>query len=207
MIQLTLQIDLPGRTVSNGRTRAVAADFQMSRPADRRLRVLAATTLRLSAGELVYLVGASGSGKSQVLGALARSWPGRVVAGTLGEKGIGYRASGIGNDSLCSSRSPVLDCLDLPLGPTLRLLCLAGLAEPRLWLSPPSHLSAGQADRLALSGLFARAEAANASPRPAGRGGWHACIAGRLFGRRGRHVARGHACDKTAVAGMAPGYD
>ncbi len=148
-MELTIHIDLPERLVANTRTRAVAAAFEMDRPAGAATRrLLAPTRLGLSPGQLAYLVGASGSGKSLLLAALARAWPGPVVAVRLG-----------GPDAAGRSRSAVLDQLGLPVESSLRLLCSAGLGEARLWLMPAGCLSAGQADRLALARLYARVEA------------------------------------------------
>ena len=110
-----------------------------------RFTVLDPTEISLAPGELAYLIGPSGSGKTAVLRALRGRWPGPVVAGCLG-------------GSADATGRAVLDLFDGPTEATLRLLCLAGLAEPRLWFAPARCLSAGQADRLGLALLFARAE-------------------------------------------------
>ncbi|MDD4891074.1 MAG: hypothetical protein PHU85_14220 [Phycisphaerae bacterium] len=82
---LSLDIALPLRSVRSDRTDRVAADFQLADSPPAPLRILEPTTLSLDPRQLAYLVGASGSGKSQVLARLAAAWPGPVVAGALGQ--------------------------------------------------------------------------------------------------------------------------
>jgi hypothetical protein len=129
---------------------------KQSERATGRLEILCPTEISVEPGQIAYLIGPSGSGKTQVLGALRRTWPGVVVAGCLGEPPD-------------ASSRPILDLFGGTCNSALRWLCLAGLAEPRLWFAPARCLSAGQADRLALALLFARAEGAEEDAGTPGR--------------------------------------
>lgn len=156
-MELRIHIELPATAVGNARTRPVAEAFEMSAAFEpgRTRTLLAPTTVELEAGEIVLLAGASGSGKSLLLGSLQASWP----------RGPGRRRRSIlarMDRPVPRTRRAVLDeMLAEPPGTTpdaLRRLSLAGLGEARLWLMPARCLSAGQADRLALARLYARTE-------------------------------------------------
>ncbi|MCG3180570.1 MAG: hypothetical protein BIFFINMI_02932 [Phycisphaerae bacterium] len=155
-VNLTLAIRLPRRAVSNARTRRVARLFEMDAAFDAGPRtLLVPTAVTLAAGQIACVIGSSGSGKSRVLAELARRWPRgprrrrRVVIGMLAAPTTTGRRSTLDEMLRVSGRG---------LRDALRLLCSAGLGEPRLWLLPATCLSAGQAERLALARLYANVE-------------------------------------------------
>ncbi|MCB1280068.1 MAG: hypothetical protein KDB18_00940 [Salinibacterium sp.] len=93
----------------------------------------------LRPGTIGLLSGPSGSGKSSTM---------RAVRDGLGERCI---------DTMWHLRRmldrpvPVIDALEAPLEEAIRALCMAGLAEPRLWVRPPATLSDGERARLAIA--------------------------------------------------------
>ncbi len=95
----------------------------------------------LSPGQIVYLTGPSGSGKSLTFQAILRhlhtAWPDPRQLVDLNAI------------SIPSGAAPA-DCFNhLPLDQALQFLTLAGLSEPAVWLRP--NLSVGELDRLRLA--------------------------------------------------------
>lgn len=99
-------------------------------------------------GQILFLNGASGSGKSSLLRALARR---ARSAHTI----LNLRTMRLPD-------SPVIDLFDdETFPPTLRRLSSVGLAEVWTWLRRPNQLSEGQRWRLRLALALARAEKAS----------------------------------------------
>ena len=102
------------------------------------------------AGELLFLSGASGSGKSSLLRAMRR----RALRTTADQPTTAGRACFVLNlQRIPLPERPIVDLfpLDESFAPTLRRLARVGLAEVWTWLRPPSQLSEGQRWRLRLA--------------------------------------------------------
>ena len=93
--------------------------------------------LTLAPGQICFLTGPSGSGKSMLLNTLYQNTP----------PGRRIRVESI---PLETDRA-LIDCLDVPLADALPLLTRAGLADIPSLLRPPAHLSDGQKWRAQLA--------------------------------------------------------
>jgi ABC-type ATPase with predicted acetyltransferase domain len=104
-------------------------------------------------GDVVFITGPSGSGKSVLLGRIEEAMRTEPAARVVNLAGVEYRAA----------PSPVIALMTSPLDESLRLLSAAGLADAFLLLRTPEELSDGQRYRLRLAraleacGLFAAA--------------------------------------------------
>ncbi len=106
---------------------------------------------QLTAGRLVFITGASGSGKSLLLRAMRRQWRGAWVD-----------AGGI-----AMPERPVIDCLDGEIAVALRDLSRFGLSEAWSYVRSARQLSEGQQWRLRLAMAMRRAAAKGRPDRPA----------------------------------------
>lgn len=93
--------------------------------------------LKINPGDIVYITGPSGSGKSVLLRELENSMP----AG----KSVNLARLSLPNDKT------VIDCFDSDIVTTLRTLGTVGLSEVFSILSRPCHLSDGQKYRFRLA--------------------------------------------------------
>lgn len=103
--------------------------------------------LALPPGALALLTGASGSGKSQLLQRLLQRLRDAAPEATLCDLSSIYRGGG--------SRS-VIDLIPLPLERALRLLALAGLADPFVLGRTAREISVGERARFALARALAK---------------------------------------------------
>ncbi len=145
------------------RVRGVAAMFGLGLDAERTIDVVPTTRLPLRRGQVVFVTGPSGGGKSTLLRCLRQAW----------EK-----------QNASEFRLPLLDFAALPAAPesalvdalptdtlddALRCLALAGLNDAFVILRRPSELSDGQRYRFTLARLMASVEALpNATESPSG---------------------------------------
>ncbi len=109
-------------------------------------RVPGALVREIRPGRVVLLAGASGAGKSTILGALACSLEGRGVV-RVAER-----------FSEAESGRAVFVCLGGDPRRRSGVLALAGLAEPTLWARAAGALSEGEGARVRLAIAMARAE-------------------------------------------------
>ena len=135
----------PGRRVLE-----VVAMFGLGVDASRLVDVVPATTLELNAGELMFVTGPSGGGKSTIL---------RLLRDELPRRGVAL----IDFDALePAADRPVIEALapEQPLASAMRWLSLAGLGDAFVMLRRPGELSEGQRYRLMLARAMAMTEAA-----------------------------------------------
>lgn len=123
----------------------VATMFGLGVDQNRPIQLIPDTTLDLSPGRLIFVTGASGSGKSTVL---------RLIQNQLKDHELAH--------TLSFDHLPVIDDRPLvdvfpgrPLSEILRLLSLAGLNDAFVMLRKPSQLSDGQRYRLKLAQVMA----------------------------------------------------
>ena len=109
-------------------------------------------SFRAEPGTVTYVVGPSGSGKSTLLDLLAGRVPhGAEVEGSM----VRPVLDSIGEPKPLQSDQPLVSAVGADsLESAIFALNAAGLAEPRLYLSPYGHLSAGQKYRAQLAGLI-----------------------------------------------------
>jgi len=120
--------------------------------------------LRIRGGDVVYITGASGCGKSVLLRAIGAELRRRVgtgpstALGTCGELVVGDPAGPVAElgEVDAGGRSPVIDRLPGSLEEALRVASVAGLNDAFLLLRPPGELSDGQRYRWRLAMLLAR---------------------------------------------------
>lgn len=102
-----------------------------------------AVTLEVKPGEVVLIRGASGTGKSTLLGG---------VEARLRARGVSVQRL---EEVALEERAAVVDCFGEPLEQALAMLSRAGLSEARLLVRSPGELSAGEAFRYRLARFMA----------------------------------------------------
>ena len=130
-----LKRTFPPYSVETPNARLVAGMFGLDSHIDLGIDVLEATDLEIEPGQLVYVTGASGSGKSVILKELRSQLPDCLD---------------LMDQDLPRDR-PVVDCFDADLEETFQWLALAGLSEAYALLRTPEELSDGQRYRLRLA--------------------------------------------------------
>ncbi|MDH4203136.1 MAG: ATP-binding cassette domain-containing protein [Phycisphaerae bacterium] len=97
--------------------------------------------LKLRPGDIVYITGASGAGKTVLLNALYEQV----------EPGNRLRL----NDIALPDDRPAIDCIDQPIFASTETFTRAGLGDIFSMLQTPTHLSAGQQHRFRLAAALA----------------------------------------------------
>jgi ABC-type ATPase with predicted acetyltransferase domain len=142
-LQVVISDCVDGRSVRlSERCREVAGLFGLmgdQAGARREVRVM----LEVKPGEVVLIRGASGTGKSTLLG--------RVEAALLAGGVSVMRLEEVALDE----NAAVVDCFGEPLERALEMLSRAGLSEARLMVRSPRELSAGEAFRYRLARFMA----------------------------------------------------
>ena len=108
---------------------------------EREFHVFRNLEIDIELGQVIYITGQSGSGKSLLLRELARQ---------MSEKGL--RVSDI--DQVTFEERPLIDQLGTDMQSALDLLSRAGINDGYLTVRKPSELSDGQRYRLRLAKLF-----------------------------------------------------
>lgn len=134
-----------------GLTTADLASVEPARPA---AQLAAIIDIRLGPGQIAFIAGPSGSGKSSILGALKRR-RGAVLEVESPARVARFRARAVDVVGRGGGGGRSLDH-------ALTLLATAGLADARLMVSRVADLSEGERARIALARAIEQAESARA---------------------------------------------
>lgn len=129
------------------RVRRLSAMFGLPLDGGRERTLIPPLRMRLIPGELTFITGESGGGKTTLLQSVRRA-----LAMRRGVRAVELR------DLRDVEERPVVDALDAPPGQTLRRLSLAGLSDAFVLTRRVDQLSAGQACRLQLARAISEAE-------------------------------------------------
>ncbi len=147
-MQITLKHQITSAVEPTAHVMEVAAMFGLGIDRDRHIQLIPETELRLSPGQIVFITGSSGGGKTTLL---------RLIREQIERDDAAHALS---FDTLPAIPDrPLVDCFpNRTLSETLRLLSLAGLNDAFVMLRKPSQLSDGQRYRLKLAQAMAMAE-------------------------------------------------
>lgn len=140
-MKIELNKSFSSRTERSERVIKVAEAFGLGLE-DREFTVLDKVELNIAQGDVVYINGQSGAGKSVLLRELARELggAGKVVANI---------------DGVALEDRPIIDQLAPDsMADAIRLLSIAGLSDAYLYIRKPSELSDGQKYRFRLAKLI-----------------------------------------------------
>lgn len=137
---LKLTVKFSTRTERDERVLKVAESFGIGLE-DREFVVFDGLELDINAGDVVYINGQSGSGKSCAL---------REISRLLGEAGL--KVQSIEDVELLDK--PVISQIGRTMEEATQLLALAGLSDAYLYVRKPSELSDGQRYRFRLAKLL-----------------------------------------------------
>jgi len=156
-MQLSMSLSRATVVAASPRVLRVAAMFGLGVDEAKEVTIVPPVTLDLHGGQVVFITGASGGGKSSLL---------RLITEALGERGD---ARMIRFDELPALPDrPLVDCLvrdasdEAGLARALKLLSLAGLADAFVVLRSPGELSDGQRYRLRLAQAMEMVESSGA---------------------------------------------
>lgn len=140
-MKITLNKAFSSRTERSDRVIQVAEAFGLGLE-DRKFTVLDNVELEVNDGDVVYITGQSGAGKSVLL---------RELSGELQKAGKVLQSI----DEVELADAPLIDQLAPDsLSEALRLLSIAGLSDAYLYIRKPSELSDGQRYRFRLAKLI-----------------------------------------------------
>lgn len=140
MAHYLLDKSFDGYVSGSERVNEVANMFGVGLDSERRQRVLDDFEIEIKQGQVVYITGGSGSGKSVILRMLAQRVDGALDL----------------DDAVVPSGQPVVDCFDCPLDKALAWLSQAGLSDAFAILRSPEQLSDGQRYRFRLAMTMAQ---------------------------------------------------
>ncbi len=148
-MQITLNHSVPSAVDPTPHVLEVAAMFGLGIDQKRSIQLIPETSLNLSPSRLIFVTGASGSGKSTVL---------QLIHEQLKHEELTHALNF--NSMPAIEDRPLVDVFPKrPLSDVLRLLSLAGLNDAFVMLRKPSQLSDGQRYRLRLAQAMAMTEA------------------------------------------------
>lgn len=139
---ISLHREVPTKVASSQRVLEVAGMFGLGVDEQRLLTIVSPSTLELHGGEIVFITGPSGGGKSTIV---------RLIDEACQQCARFEDALDLDADR------PVIDQVGSTLEEGVQLLALAGLADAFVMLRKPSELSDGQRYRLGLARLMERA--------------------------------------------------
>jgi len=147
-MQITLNHSVPSAVQPTPHVLEVATMFGLGIDRDRSIQLIPKTHLNLSPSQIIFVTGASGSGKSTIL---------RLIHEQLDPN---PDAHVLGFDTLPELQDrPLVDVFPRRrLNQTLKLLSLSGLNDAFVMLRKPSQLSDGQRYRLRLAQAMAMIE-------------------------------------------------
>ncbi len=148
-ISVHLHRELATAVAPTPRVCRVAAMFGLGVDQRRTLELIPPTDLALRPGQLIFITGASGGGKSTLLRLIATGLAGRDDVAV-----IDFDALALDTDAA------LIDALDAPLADAMRYLALAGLSDAFVMLRRPRELSDGQRYRFRLACAMRRVERA-----------------------------------------------
>ena len=131
----------------------VAAMFGLGLDRTRTVTVLDEVELKIEPGDVVYITGQSGSGKSVLLGELKKQMSGTTLRSTSSTSWLDLQQLNVELDK------PLVDCFAGTLSEALYYLSLAGLNDAFVFLRKGRELSDGQMYRFRLAqAMAAKAE-------------------------------------------------
>lgn len=152
-MQLKLSLSRPTHVAPSPRVLQVAAMFGLGVDETKVIELIPPTTLELAAGNIIFITGPSGGGKSSLLSLVATA----LEAHRDQVKIIRFDAlSALPDRPLVDALSEDGDGVDV--APALTLLSIVGLADAFVMLRKPSELSEGQRYRLQLAQALAIAQ-------------------------------------------------
>ena len=140
MVSYVLSKSFGGGVACSEKVLAVAGMFGLGADHGREVKVLEDCEIRVEAGQVVYVTGASGSGKTLILKLLKEKMEG--VLDLNEQEMVGGKA--------------LVDCFEEELGEALMWLSQAGLSDAFAILRRPEELSEGQRYRFGLALALAR---------------------------------------------------
>ncbi len=140
--RLTLEKSAPSAAEPGDRVLEVAAMFGLGLDGQRQCEIVPRTDLNLRGGEIIFITGPSGGGKSSILRCIDDQ-----VCGCLRFEDVLY-----GDDD-----RPIVEQIGGSIEEATLILSLAGLADAFVMLRRPSELSEGQRYRFGLARLIERA--------------------------------------------------
>lgn len=144
MTSFTLEQKFSSRAEGSAKVAEVAGMFGLGVSGDRPVTVLEATEVRIEPGQVVYVTGGSGAGKSVLVRLIKEQLAGVVDL----------------DAQVLPSDRCVVDCFEAQLPETLQWLSTAGLSDAFAILRRPNELSDGQRYRLRLALALAQRPAA-----------------------------------------------
>ena len=140
MTTYTLQKSFKTHAPTSPNVTAVANMFGLGTNQDKQLNIIEKCEIEIEPGQVVYITGASGAGKSLILKMIQQQTPESINLNEI---------------ELPTSR-PLVDCFVSPLDQILQWLSLAGMSDAFAILRTPQQLSDGQRYRFRLAQALSR---------------------------------------------------
>lgn len=151
-LTLPLSLTRPSAVQPSPNVLAVAGMFGLGLDTQRDLTIIPPFSLTLTGGQVVFITGPSGSGKSSLL---------RLIGDTLKTQPLVRAIDLNALDTRIPDHLPLVDTFaHHDLDGSLRFLALAGLSDAFVLLRTPAELSEGQRYRLRLAHALASADLA-----------------------------------------------